>query len=469
MLLDPGGSSNMLMERLTETGSVLGTWAYMAPEQLVSRPAGAKSDQFAFCVALYEALGGSLPFSEEPREALRAMASGTSRSPLPMPAGSQVPRWLQRAIVRGLAGDPEARWPSMASLLRALEHGRRGVGVRRWALAGAGLLALALVGVALWQEPPCADVAEPLRGVWDEPRRQAVGEAILATGLPYAEQTRQTVQRQLDDYADRWVQGSRSACEATRVHHEQSPEELELRTQCLWRRRAALEYDVELLTEADAERVERAVELVAGLPAVEPCADVSALTKASGTSRTPQQRAALEELEGSLERVRARSALGRYEEALAVIEPLLTRIRTGASEPVLLAEAQVLRGQLFQELSRHREAEQEYQQAQALALEHGADGAALEAMAGQIYLAGVVRDQTELALRLSTDTAQPLMRRVAPGSAVAAMILTATAQVLTMRGEHAQAESSYREALEVLGAIRGEDIVLADTLDGLAQ
>ena len=62
--------SGALATPLTQAGVVIGTPPYMAPEQLTSRVSDARSDQFSFCVALYEALYGERPFPNRPRASM---------------------------------------------------------------------------------------------------------------------------------------------------------------------------------------------------------------------------------------------------------------------------------------------------------------------------------------------------------------------------------------------------------------
>ena len=107
----------------------MGTPAYMSPEQVEghTEAVDARSDQFSFCVALYEGLFGVRPFADESMEALlRAVLRGEVRAE---PEGAKVPSAIRALLRRGLRVDPEARYPSMDALIvdldRALARGRR--------------------------------------------------------------------------------------------------------------------------------------------------------------------------------------------------------------------------------------------------------------------------------------------------------------------------------------------------------
>ena len=104
-----------------ERRPMTGTPAYMAPEQVRGLEANDRSDQFAFCVALYEALYGERPFAGgTPAELAYHVMRGERR---PLPPNMGVPAWLQHIATRGLALVGAARWPSMAAMADALEQG----------------------------------------------------------------------------------------------------------------------------------------------------------------------------------------------------------------------------------------------------------------------------------------------------------------------------------------------------------
>ena len=111
---------------LTMSGAVIGTPAYMAPEQHRAEIADHRSDQFSFCVSLYEALYGRRPFAGDTyRELVINILDGQR---LPPPAGSEVPARVYAVLARGLATEPDARYPGMTALLDELAAAAAEVG-----------------------------------------------------------------------------------------------------------------------------------------------------------------------------------------------------------------------------------------------------------------------------------------------------------------------------------------------------
>jgi len=140
---------DVLDARLTQTGALIGTPAYMAPEQFAGRAADQRSDQFAFCVTAWEAITGARPFTGKMLDDLRAAsAAGTDRLILPEKV---LPLRIRRVLARGMAADPQARWPDMRALLRELEAA---IASLRWhpryTIAAISLVAVgAITGVAV--------------------------------------------------------------------------------------------------------------------------------------------------------------------------------------------------------------------------------------------------------------------------------------------------------------------------------
>ncbi|MCB9754103.1 MAG: serine/threonine protein kinase [Myxococcales bacterium] len=108
---------SLLESPLTRVGALVGTPAYMAPEQITGDELGPASDQFSFCVALYEALYGELPFA---RASLQELLDSVERAPAERPADAVAPLAVHEVVTRGLARAPEDRWPSMDALLAAI-------------------------------------------------------------------------------------------------------------------------------------------------------------------------------------------------------------------------------------------------------------------------------------------------------------------------------------------------------------
>ena len=158
-----------LGDALTQSGTVLGSPAFMSPEQLLGQPADARSDIFSFCVALYADLYGERPFAGRTVGELREAIIGAQVRP--RPSCDRVPEWLRRVLLRGLHADAAARPQTMRALLDELARERSAAGLDRAAriLAEArsffrhpdGGLAVSAVAVSLLEELMNADAGAP--------------------------------------------------------------------------------------------------------------------------------------------------------------------------------------------------------------------------------------------------------------------------------------------------------------------
>ena len=146
--LREGGGAPAALLTLTKTGAVVGTPAYMAPEQFMGERGDDRSDQFSFCVALDEALYGERPFAGD--DVLSISVNVTQGELRPLPRDRGVPAWIRRLILRGVKADPDARWPSMAALIAALENDPA-VKLRRRLVAGGTIAAVGATLLVAWQ------------------------------------------------------------------------------------------------------------------------------------------------------------------------------------------------------------------------------------------------------------------------------------------------------------------------------
>jgi serine/threonine protein kinase/tetratricopeptide (TPR) repeat protein len=362
----PAGAGARPLDRYTV--DVVGTRPYMAPEQHVGGSIDARTDQYSFCLALYEGLYGQRPFSDakpfgEPpggiAAATGASAAGSGsgsgsnetvpagqswlvqqkfhRRVQPPPPDSDVPGWLRQVVLRGLAADPAERWPAMAELLVELSRdpaARR----RRWA-AVAGVTAVVAALAVMYGRARhersllCQGAAQKLGGVWDADRRAQVRGAFEATGAIGADTAFGRVARTLDGYADGWVDMHTGACEATHLRGEQSEELLDLRMQCLAERLGALRATVDVLAGADAAVVAKASSAVTALPPLDDCANLVRLRAPVRPPDDPATRDRLVGLRRRLAEAKARSNVGKVAEALAGASAVAGEARTLGYRP----------------------------------------------------------------------------------------------------------------------------------------
>jgi tetratricopeptide (TPR) repeat protein len=137
--VEDGGPAEPAASSMTMTGTVMGTPAYMAPEQHRGARLDERTDQYAFCVALAEALCGARPFAGDTVAELHDAKHQLRFDP----RMREISPRLRAVLERGLAREPEARWGGMAELSRALEEPRS---YAAWWATGLSIGAAALAG-----------------------------------------------------------------------------------------------------------------------------------------------------------------------------------------------------------------------------------------------------------------------------------------------------------------------------------
>ena len=327
-------SQDSLRLALTLTGERVGTPRYMSPEQRAGGAVTARADQFAFCVALRDALFGDPP--ADAAASTDAAASADSAAPTAV----RVPRFLAAAVARGLAPRPEDRWPSMDALLAALEHTlwtprrRRAAGAAAIALV-AGVAALGFTAGQRAAVPdPCVGSEALVAPLWDDAIRGRVHDAFRRTGLVYADDSFARVDTALRDRLAGWARTHRDNCEATHLRHEQSEAMLDLRAQCLGGARAQLGAMVAVLQQADATVVQRAARAAVEIADPARCSDPASLGAAIAPPPAAQARE-VEAMRDEAARLSPQFELGKWQEARAAGIDLVARVRRLGYKPLL--------------------------------------------------------------------------------------------------------------------------------------
>ena len=435
---------------------IAGTPGYMAPEQHRGKLTDARTDQFSFCVTMYESLYRQRPFKgDTPDEIADEIEAERITDPPPTPA---VPGWVHAIILRGMRAKPEDRWDSMAALLAALKNDPA-VTRRRWlvrggiaALLGGGVAAGAFVG--LGGDELCDGGEERLEGVWDEAQRTRVAAAFASVDRPYASDALEGTIEGLDHYAEGWVKMHRDTCEANRVRGEQSDELFDLRMDCLGRRHSELRALSELFAEADVDVVKEAVMATSKLTALEACADVQLLKGTVPVPDDPKVRAKVSRIREDLARAKAYQDGGRYQRALELVQGVMDETRS-LDYPPVLAEALARRGDIQVEMGALEDAEASLREA----LRHAAIGRHDEVAAkGWIRLATVLSQSGQIERSAeAVETAETAVLRAGETPDLAADLANTQGMVLFAQGNYPKAQVAFEKALGMQQRLLGEN------------
>jgi tetratricopeptide (TPR) repeat protein len=454
-------SSGRLDVSITRTGAFMGTPLYMSPEQFGGRRTEARTDQFSFCVALYDALYGAHPFDggKTFAELQRAVTSGKRRAE---PAGKRVPARVKHALDRGLRVKPAERFPTMGELLDALRPEPPKTRARAWtAVAIVAVVIGGVVAARVMRAKPvavCEGSSQRLVGAWDDARRAEAQRAFQATGKPYADAAFRSASRSLDAYASAWATMHGDACMATRVRGEQSDELLDLRMQCLGERLAELRALGDLFTHADAEVVEMAPGAAQSLSGLDTCANAVALKAPVRMPSDAAKRAAVAAVRERLAKARALEGAGKYPEMLDEASAAVADAARVGHRPID-AEASFVLGRARMHAGDAKGARLAHIDALVAAEASRHDAVAAEAWPALVDAEGKLQDF--VAADESARHGAAAIERVGGSDELTARLESAIGDVAWWRGSYDEALAHHRTALALVEKRVGPDDPLA--------
>jgi tetratricopeptide (TPR) repeat protein/predicted Ser/Thr protein kinase len=465
------GSRNQLSVDLTRTGALLGTPAYMAPEQFRGLATDAKTDQFAFCVTAWEALTGARPFAGTNLAALcHSVTTGAIAAPPP-----GLPSWIRKHLERGMATDPSQRWPSLDDLLAALREDptRR----RRAVVVLLGLIAVSLavafgLGIARERERTATQAACEAEGRaieedWTANDRAAIEQAFLATDVSSVGETWARVQSSMDAYVQAWTKLRTNACVQTRVAHERDPADYDALVECLDEHRTTVATLVDTWHTPTRAQVGGAAVAAAYLPPLATCSEPALLAARVRLPDDPATREQVRALRHRVDRARALSLALDFEAGQRETEAVLTEAEA-LGWPPLVAETRMQLAHLLEKLGRFDEAHAAMKEAFAEAGEAGHDLVALEAANGLTMLVGHRLARPESGLVWSEFTRVLIGRLGLGGSPYEGDYHDYVGVLRDDLGEYQAALDSYGRALELREASLGpHNLEVATSLDHL--
>lgn len=447
---------------LTMRGQIVGTPLYMSPEQIRGEHTDHRSDQFSFCVALYEALYGQPPFAGSSLdELLHAIQEGAIREP---PRGSEVPASVRRALHRGLSADPAARFPDMDELVEALREWPTQRWLR-WLIAA--VVAVTIVGGVLLYifmresaESSCAGVGQTVADVWAPKRRAEIRDAFRRTGLTYAEPSWNATAKHIDAYVPVLKSEVVSACEASHQYGSPVRDFWYPRMSCLADGEQRLEALIAALERADATTVMHAYGAALELPDPKSCQS-SNMPRGEPALPPAEKRAMVQRIRAQLARAHTWVLLGRREEALRIARSQLEPSRILGYDPVH-AEALFQIGRILIQESTPavaKEGERRLQEAGNLALRTHHD--LLVAESWNLLMLSAIRHHSDtVAAHERYHRASAFIARIKAGPRYQADLQRNLGRLAYREGRFPAAEKHQREGLRLLQEARGAEPLL---------
>jgi len=409
-----------------QTHAAAGTPRYMAPEQRLGAGADARSDQYAFAVALYEAVHGQHPSSAA------------------APARGHGPRWLRRVLLRALSVEPARRFATMDELCDALERGRHRRARLAWSLSVGGAAVAALSAALLAPTrgaPVCAPAAAQLVGVWDEPTRRAVRDAVAAADRPPAWSA---IEGELDAVVRMWSEQHDLACASATTDVAAARPQAMVVLECLQQGREQLRVLTDMAARADRSALSYIARGRLREALRQACVSPEAARDIAPLPGDVELRRQVVELRILLDEAFGVEREGRLDEAHALADRVVARAEQTGFGP-LRCEALFRRGAIEHQRGDLKAAQQTLERALAIAeVEHH------DRMIPELWMAIVGVDTSLGRLAEASrglDRATAFFTRLRLPAASMARLHSKRATVLRALGRHREAIEVEAEAL----------------------
>jgi eukaryotic-like serine/threonine-protein kinase len=422
-----------------------GTPGYVAPEVLAGAPADERSDVYAYCVTLHEALYGRWP-------------DAGSLPPTRTRTGEKVPSDVVATVARGLA-PYENRLATIADLAIALA--RWPARTRRGLVVSGAVVSIALAALAIERAHSrsrigaCQHEADAMVEVWNDAAHTRLHEHVIASDTALARDAAPRAIALLDDYSARWSAARSDVCRRAQIDHAMAVPTYARARACFDERRHRFAALLDVAAEADDGIAATLVAMVVALPAPEACAD-EALLATGQWSDDPARNAQMADLVRALARVSMLEVAGRHEEGLAISRDVARRAHERGLD-LVVADAEGWAGWFLARLGRYDEAEEALESAFYLATREQADMLAARSAGALTHVVGGLARRYDEGLEWGRHAESAVARSGIEEPALSAMISLNLANVLSGLDDDAGAFARQQRALALYEEAFGPD------------